>query len=40
LNSDIKNERFDHLDGTTEKLRIKIDDMPVEEVQTHAEEQQ
>lgn len=39
LYSDIKNERFDHLEGTTEKLRIKIDDMPVDEVQTHAEEQ-
>lgn len=39
LNSDIKNERFEHLDGTTEKLRIKIDDMPVDEVQTHAEKQ-
>lgn len=39
LNSDIKNERFEHLDGTTEKLRIKIDDMPVDEVQSHAEEQ-
>ena len=39
LNSDIKHERFEHLDGTTEKLRIKIDDMPVEEVQSHAEEQ-
>ena len=39
LNSDIKNERFDHLDGTTEKLRIQIDDMPVDEVQSHAEEQ-
>lgn len=38
LNSDIKRERFDHLEGTTEKLRIKIDDMPVEEVSSQAEE--
>lgn len=38
LNSDIKRERFHHLDGTTEKLRIKINDLPTEAVQSHAEE--
>lgn len=37
LNSDIKNERFEYLDGTTEKLRIKIEDMPVDEVAQHTE---
>lgn len=31
LNSDIKRERFDHLEGTTQKLRLKIDDLPLPE---------
>ena len=32
LNSDIKKERFAHLKGTTSKLRLKIDDLPMSEV--------
>lgn len=39
LNSEIKEKRFSHIDGTTQKLRIKIDDMPVEEVTSHVEDQ-
>lgn len=30
LNSDIKKQRFAHLKGTTSKLRLKIDDLPLE----------
>ncbi len=30
LNSDIKHERWEHLAGTTQKLRKKIDDLPLE----------
>ena len=29
LNSDIKKQRFAHLRGTTSKLRLKIDDLPL-----------
>ena len=32
LNSDIKRKRYDHLAGTTQKLRMKIDDLPLDEV--------
>lgn len=32
LNSSIKKERFAHLKGTTSKLRLKIDDLPMEDV--------
>lgn len=30
LNSDVKHERWEHLSGTTQKLRKKIDDMPLD----------
>lgn len=32
LDSTVKHERYDHLDGTTRKLRMKIDDLPLEDV--------
>lgn len=32
LRSDVKRERFDHLEGTTKKLRLKIDDLPIDDV--------
>ena len=38
LNSDIKRERYDHLAGTTQKLRMKIDDLPLDEVPLDEEE--
>lgn len=37
LNSDIKKERFAHLRGTTSKLRLKIDDLPLDEVPVEEE---
>ncbi len=32
LGSDVKRERYEHLDGTTRKLRRKIDRLPTDEV--------
>lgn len=37
LNSDIKRERMGHLKGTTQKLRLKLEDLPLEEVSESAE---
>ena len=37
LNSDIKKERFSHLKGTTSKLRLKIDDLPLDDVPVEEE---
>lgn len=37
LNSDIKHERMGHLEGTTQKLRLKIEDLPLEQVSASAE---
>lgn len=37
LNSDIKRERMEHLSGTTQKLRLKIEDLPLEEVSASVE---
>ncbi len=37
LNSDVKKERWSHLDGTTHKLRVKIDRLPTDEVDTEGD---
>ncbi len=37
LGSDVKRERYEHLDGTTRKLRKKIDRLPTDEVSVEEE---
>ena len=32
LHSDVKDEHYEHLEGTTQKLRTKIDELPLDEV--------
>ncbi len=37
LNSDIKHERWEHLAGTTQKLRMKINDLPLDQAESESQ---